>query len=218
MTDQTKQKIKYWLIGLFTGGAVAAPVTAFVCKNIYDRKAEEISAKAYSDGETNGMNAMAEYAVAHANDVLTEEDYAEPTDYDVSIDETDAEDEEARERTEAHQRYIDMIERYNGNADIQTRIINEDDFSNEQQYQKSFVNWYEDDDVFEEDLETIDDPYLTFGVMSGRELYKNAENRDDPDICYVRNERTTTDFEVSRIHGSYAKLVGGEASLGKTDT
>ena len=215
MTDETKQKLKYWIIGLFTGGAVAAPVTAFVCKNIYEKKIEEAEDKA--------MNDMAAYAVQQQSSIvqedkkLTEDDYAEKTEdihsYDLSID-----DEESGERTEAHERYLDMIDKYNGNAEIPPRIISSDEFINEQYMEKCYVNWYEEDDVFEEDLSVIQDPYTTFGVTSGRELFKNADMRPDPDLCYVRNEKMTTDFEISRIHGSYKEMVGGESGLGETDT
>lgn len=218
MTEQTKQKLKYWLMGLFTGGAAAAPLTAFFCKRIYDKKIEE--------AETNGMNAMAAYAISQQQTETKtpeepeneEDNYAEPTEYDVRIDDDDPEDQAARERTEAHERYLDMIDKYNGNTDIRPHIISDEEFSNEQYMEKSFINWYEEDNVFEEDLSTIDDPYATFGVTDGHELFKNAEMRPDPDICYVRNEKITTDFEISRIRGSYAKMVGGEASLGETDT
>ena len=229
MTEQTKQRLKYWLIGLFTGGAVATPVTAFVTKKICDKKMAEAVAKASDEGENRGMNAMAEYAIsqqkAEAEKPMTEEAYgtnSEPSEddinnYDLSIDDVEA-TEEARERTEAHERYLDMIDKYNGNAEIQPHIINGEQFITEQYMEKSYVNWYEADNVFEEDLEVIEDPYATFGVTDGHELFKNAELREDPDICYVRNERVTTDFEITRVHGSYAEMVGGERSLGKTDT
>ena len=231
MTEQTKQKLKYWLIGLFSGGAVAAPVTAFVCKKVNDKKVSELQEKAYM----TGLNDMAAYAVqqqtdqniqntreiqADIEDILkgTEEpDEEDINNYDISIDDIDA-TEEARERTEAHERYLDMIGRYDGTNKRPPYTISEDEFANELYMEKSYVNWYEEDDVFEEDLLTIQDPYFTFGVTSGRELFKDAALRDDPDICYVRNENTATDFEISRIHGSYAKMVGGEASLGETDT
>lgn len=229
MTEQTKQRLKYWLIGLFTGGAVATPVTAFVTKKICDKKMAEAVAKASDEGENRGMNAMAEYAIsqqkAEAEKPMTEEAYgdnSEPSEddinnYDLSIDDVEA-TEEARERTEAHERYLDMIDKYNGNTEIQPHIINGEQFITEQYMEKSYVNWYEADNVFEEDLEVIEDPYATFGVTDGHELFKNAELREDPDICYVRNERVTTDFEITRVHGSYAEMVGGERSLGKTDT
>ena len=219
MTEQGKQKLKYWIIGLFTGGAVAAPVTALICKNVYENKIEE--------AETRAMNDMAAYAVQQQKQQptgpLKEEDYAEKPDdgdinnYDLSIDDEEA-TEEARERTEAHERYLDMIDKYNGNVEIQPHVISADDFLNEQYMEKSYVNWYENDDVFEEDLVVIDDPYATFGVTSGRDLFSDTSTREDPDICYVRNERVTTDFEISRIHGSYSQMVGGEANLGETDT
>ena len=239
MTDQAKQKFKYWLIGLFSGGAVAAPVTAFVCKKIYDKKVEE--------AEYNGMNAMAEYAVQQQNvniegEVITErdengkpiagrypwgkdsnptaeEDYADPTEYDVSVEEDmSPEDDEAKERTVAHQRYLDMVDKYNGNAVISPYAIDSDQYFNEAYMQKSSINWYEEDNVFEEDLRVIEDPFMTFGVTDGHELFKDADIREDPDICYLRDEGHTTDYEINRIHGSYSDKVGGERPLGEADT
>lgn len=255
MTEQTKQRLKYWLIGIFTGGGIAAPVTAFICKKVYDKKVDE--------AETRGMNAMAAYAVQQQTtvpgEVITERDengkpiagrypYEElrskkingtdetidnsvytgihaynvmPDDdinnYDVTIDDIEA-TEEARERTEAHERYLEMIDKYKNPEELRPRKINGDDFLNEQYMQKSYVNWYEQDNVFEEELNVIEDPYATFGVTDGRELFKNPELRLDADIVYVRNEKLTTDFEISRIHGSYAEMVGGESGLGETDT
>lgn len=224
MNDNTKSGLKYWIIGLFSGLAVGAPVTAFICKNVYSKKIEE--------AENRGMNAMAEYAVQQQKEQETKSDdiYAEPgtlpskevpdeediNNYDVSIDDAEA-TEEARERTEAHERYLDMIDKYNGNRDIAPHIISADDFANEQYMEKCYVNWYDQDNVFEENLSVIEDPYATFGVTDGHELFKDGELRFDPDICYVRNERTTTDFEISRIHGAYAIMVGGEAGLGEAN-
>lgn len=214
MTDQAKQKFKYWLIGLFSGGAVAAPVTAFVCKKIYDKKVEE--------AEYNGMNAMAEYAVQQQAAEVKEETHEEPpdpTEYDVSVEEDmSPEDDEAKERTVAHQRYLDMVDKYNGNAVISPYTIDSEQYFNEAYMQKSSINWYEEDNVFEEDLRVIEDPFMTFGVTDGHELFKNADIREDPDICYLRDEGHTTDYEINRIHGSYSDKVGGERPLGETDT
>ena len=93
MTEQVKQKLKYWILGLFTGGAVAAPITAFISKNVYEKK----MVQAVDEAETRGMTEMAKYAVEQQktedeDKSLTEEDYAEkdeddPRDYDVTIDE-----------------------------------------------------------------------------------------------------------------------------------
>ena len=242
MTEQVKQKLKYWLLGIFTGGAVAAPITAFISKNVYEKK----MAQAVDEAETRGMTEMAKYAVQQQKDsiegeiiterdengkpiagrypwgkdnkTLTEEDYGvkdeeDPRNYDVTIDE-----EGDDVTSEAHERYLDMINKYSGDDVIAPYIIDGDKFINEQYMEKSYVNWYEEDDVFEEDLDKVDDPFMTFGVTSGKELFKNAELRPEADIVYVRDERNTTDYEISRIHGSYAEMVGGEKSLGETDT
>ena len=165
---------------------------------------------------------MAEYAIQQQQHIsvktqttkdIETDDAPEPSEYgDLSI-----EDEEAKERSIAHSQYLDMIEKYQCNADMQTHIITEDQYINEMYMQKSSINWYEDDDVFEEGLEVIKDPYLTFGVTSGRELFADTSHRPDPDICYVRNEAKLYDFEINRIHGSYTKMVGGEMSLGEAD-
>ena len=214
-------------MGLLTGGAISAPVAVFVTKRVCDKKMAEEVAKASEEGENRGMDAMASYAISQQQEEkkLTEEDYGvkeipdeeDINNYDVTIDDEEA-TEEAQARAEAHERYLDMIDKYNGNARIPPYIIDADKFTNEQYMEKSYVNWYEEDNVFEEDLRTIDDPYMTFGVTDGAELFKDSQNRPDPDICYVRNERYTTDFEISRIHGSYAKIVEAKESLGQTDS
>lgn len=239
MTDQTKQKLKYWLLGIFTGGATAAPITAFVMKKVYDKKI----AKAEEIAENRGMNAMAEYVVnqqnaetmaqgsetmAHetlsqASEPMSQDEDGIPTaeeinNWDVSIDDEEA-TEEARERTNEHEQYLNMIHNYNyeGNRDMMPYVIDSEKFINEQYMEKSYVNWYEDDNVFEEDLNVIDDPYMSLGVTDGHELFRNSDLREDPDICYIRNERVTTDFEITRIHGAYSKMSGDEQSIGEAD-
>lgn len=224
MTDQTKQKLKYWLIGILTGGAVAAPITAVICKNIYEEKIEEAkaisaanAAKSEENAYNKGMNDMAEYAVSQMQNTDDGIPDAETiNNYDLSIDD-EAASEEARERTLEHERYLDMIEKYNG-SQVNCHIISVEDFENQNYTEKSYVNWYDQDDVFEEELSVIQDPYETFGVMSGQDLFKDADHRPDPNLVYVRNEKKLTDFEITRVHGAYSVMVGGEQSLGETDT
>lgn len=223
MNDQTKQKLRYWLIGILTGGAVAAPVTAFICKNVYEEKIEEakaVSAAAVAKSEEKayekGMNDMAEYAVAQMNADDGIPDAETIDNYDLSIDD-EAASEEARERTLEHERYLDMIEKYNG-TQINCHIISVEDFESQNYTEKSYVNWYDQDDVFEEELSVIQDPYETFGVVTGQDLFKDTDHRPDPNIVYVRNEKKLTDFEITRVHGAYSVMVGGESSLGETDT
>ncbi len=244
MTEQTKQKLKYWLFGLISGGAVATPVTAFFVKRVYDKK---ISA-AEEAAEARGMNVMAEYAMTQQSETVSQspETTSQPSepmsqgsepmsqgtlddyiaamsayqDEDINDWNLDIEDKEgtekSREITEAHERYLDMIhtKNYDGALTMIPYTISMDQFVNESYMQKSFVNWYEKDNVFEEDLNTIDDPYADFGVTDGHELFVNASLRDDPDVVYIRNEKTATDFEITRVHGSYAEMNGEARNIG----
>lgn len=222
MTEQTKQKLKYWFIGLFSGMAVATPVTALVTRKIDEKKQEEAYDRGMNDmaeyaanqavcaepGEESGKEAgSAEKAVFEPNRGIPEDD--DINNYDVAIDDVEA-TEEVRDRAEDHAKYLEMIDKYNGCFDIQPYIIDGDKFVNEQYMEKSYINWYEDDNVFEEDLAAWDDPYQNVGVTNGADLFRHPENRIDADIVYVRNEKQTTDYEISRIHGSYAKMVGGQ--------
>ena len=218
MTDQNKHGFRYWLIGLFTGGAVAAPITAIVCKNIYEKKLAE----ATENGYNNGINDMAQYAVEHQTHIVTNTETAIPSEedidkYDLSIDDEEA-SEKDRERTEAHERYLDMIDKYNGNDQLSPHVISAEDFDNESYMEKSYVDWYAHDNVFVKGLDVVDDPYLMFGVTDGNELFKNSDIRNDPNIVYVRNEKISTDFEITRIFGAYSVMVGGEPGLGETDS
>ena len=143
-------------------------------------------------------------------------------DYDLTIDDEEA-TQEAREFSESHAQYLEMVNKYkNMHGDIPPMTISREMFDNEHYLEKSFVNWYEKDDIFEENDKRIEDPYYNFGFVTGREMFApgRTANREDPDICYVRNLKLSTDFEITRIHGSYAQLIeDGEAYYrGDTDT
>lgn len=215
MTDQTKNKIKYWLIGLFTGASVSAPITAFFVKKVCDKKSSDVQQVTPTEPVTQEPKSDEQYAEKEPEPNIPEVE--EINNWDLNIDDKEA-TEEARERSEEHERYLDMIDKYKGDDVMTPRIISEDQFIEEQYMQKSYVNWYEYDNVFEENLEPIIDPYASFGVANGSELFRNSDERSDPNIVYVRNEKFTTDYEITRIHGSYAMMVGGESSLGETDT
>ena len=217
MTDQTKQKLGYWFFGLFTGGAVAAPITAFIAKKVFDKKAVkkevEVADIPAAQPVTNRQQEETKETPTEPDDIPDEEDI---NNYNVDIDDEEA-TEEAREKTEEHERYLDMIDKYTDTLAIPFAIDGEE-FINAHYMEKSYINWYERDNVFEEDLGIIEDPFRTFGVTDGHELFKDADLRPDPDIVYLRNEKLTTDFEITRIHGSYSDLVGGERSLGEANS
>lgn len=217
MTDESKQKTKYWFYGLFTGSVITAPITTFIVKRIFDKKAEKTK-EVIAEPVTNRQQDIPE--VVKVEEPVAEGDIPDEEDinnYDISIDDEEA-TEEARDRTEEHERYLDMIDKYNGNTVSIPYTIDAEEFANSSYNEKSYVNWYERDNVFEEDLGVIDDPFFNFGVTDGHELFKNADMRPEPDTVYLRNEGRLTDYEISRIHGSYADLVGGERSLGETNS
>lgn len=254
-----------FLLGLFTGVAVATPVTALVVKKICDRDKADAVAKASEEAENRGMQAMVDVCreevakqAASANRAISEpsrgisegvsgnggeavkktdiseggKPYDEAylaslqspsdddgTDYDLenynlTIDDEEA-TQDASEFSEDHVKYLDMIERYkNANGDIPPMTISREQFMNEHFYEKAYVNWYEDDDIFEEDDAKIEDPAYSFGFASGRDMFspERVAVRDEPDICYIRNLKLSTDFEVTRTHGSYERMVlDGEA-------
>lgn len=226
MKAETKQKLLYWVLGIFTGGAIATPVTAVAVNHICKKKQEAAISKAYENGSDDGMKAMAEYVTEVEQNAPEPPKYKKiETDisdddinnYNVKIDDDEAM-EEAYDRMIDHERYLDMIAKYSGDEMAVPRKIDEDKFLNESYMQKANVNWYDEDNVFEEDLMTIDDPYALFGVTDGHDLFANPEGREDPDIVYIRNEGKLEDYEITRIHGSYANLVGGERSIGQTDS
>ena len=49
----------------------------------------------------------------------------------------------------------------------------------------------------------------TFGFANGKEMFSAERTavRDDPDICYVRNLGCSTDFEITRMSGSYKDMI-----------
>lgn len=212
MTEQTKTKLIYWAIGLFSGAAVAVPVTAYVTKEIVEKKADTKIVEASDNAYEKGLNDMASYACQQQEnkpEVVVETDADFDIDnYDINIDDEEA-TEEISERAEAHEKYLDMITKYSGDDDsVKPHVIDGDSFAEEQYMEKIYINWYERDNVFEEDLSAWDDPYANVGVVDGHELFKDSYDRPDPDICYVRNERQSTDYEITRIHGAYSEMVG----------
>ena len=129
--------------------------------------------------------------------------------YDLSIDDEEA-TQGAREFSESRVEYLEMLRTYkNLNGDIPPMTISEEQFENEHIYEKHYINYYDVDDVFEENDAKLDDPYYLFGFVSGKEMFSpdRVVNREDPEICHVRNFKTSSDFEITRVHGSYSQMI-----------
>lgn len=129
--------------------------------------------------------------------------------YNLTIDDEEA-TQEAAEFSDSRVQYLDMIERYRDKGGgIPPMTISREQFENEHYYEKCYINYYPDDDTFAEDDHRIEDPNYTFGFTSGREMFapERTAVRDDPDICYIRNLACSTDFEITRMSGSYKDMV-----------
>lgn len=129
--------------------------------------------------------------------------------YNLTIDDEEA-TQEAAEFSDSRVQYLDMIERYRDKGGgIPPMTISREQFENEHYYEKCYINYYPDDDTFAEDDHVIEDPNYTFGFTSGREMFapERTAVRDDPDICYIRNLACSTDFEITRMSGSYKDMV-----------
>lgn len=167
---------------------------------------KEIRANSYF-GVIEDPDARAQFEAQMASmESPTDEDI---NNYDLSIDDEEA-TQEASEFTESRVEYLDMIRTYkNVNGNIPPMTISREQFANEHRLEKSYVNWYDVDDVFEENDRKIDDPYYTFGFVSGKDMFSpdRVALREDPEICHVRNLKLSTDFEITRTHGSYSELV-----------
>ena len=147
-----------------------------------------------------------ERMMAESTGPLDDEDI---NNYDLRIDDEEA-TQEAREFSESRVEYLDMLRTYkNLNGDIPPMTISEEQFENEHIYEKHYINYYDVDDVFEENDAKLDDPYYLFGFVNGKEMFSpdRVVNREDPEICHVRNFKTSSDFEITRVHGSYSQMI-----------
>lgn len=74
-------------------------------------------------------------------------------------------------------------------------------------YDKLSITYYEEDDTLADDQEEII-PDVSM-IIGDEALMCFGEGSDDPDTVYVRNDKTNTDFEVTRLYKSYKKTVLG---------
>lgn len=129
--------------------------------------------------------------------------------YNLTIDDEEA-SQEAAEFSDSRVKYLDMVEKYRDRGGgIPPMTISREQFENEHFHEKSYINYYPDDDTFAEDDNEIEDPNYTFGFSSGKEMFSPERTalREDPDICYIRNLGCSTDFEITRMSGSFTEMV-----------
>lgn len=79
-------------------------------------------------------------------------------------------------------------------------VITREEFDNDHpEYEKITLEYYEDDNVVAEDSESIVDIDNTIGYDALTEFIDN-ENLEE---LYIRNNSLSTDFEITRVYGSY---------------
>ena len=90
-------------------------------------------------------------------------------------------------------------------------IISLSEFYNERpEYDKITIEWYEPDNVYlDENEEIIADISTYVGELASKLFTENGPD-DDPDICFVRNEKFGSDYEIIRHHLSYKEMIGEE--------
>jgi len=133
--------------------------------------------------------------------------------YDLSIDE-DEDGEEAREMTEARERYLDEVDRYLGDPTQGPCYISRQEFEDEAYLEKVYVDYFEKDNVFvsnDDAGQEMDDPVTDFGTADGKELFAGNPNREDPDIVMMKNFKQNAVYEITRYHEAYASLRDGSA-------
>lgn len=221
MTEETKNNFLSFVGGIIMGVGVAAPIAAYITKKICDKdKSEALASQPLAvlkniKEEKDGLSFefSSDDAYAEPGSIPTEEDI---NNYDLAIDDEDA-SAAIDDVIADDERYKDMIQRYNGDMEMAIRMIDVERFEMDQSFGKAYVNWYDEDNVFEEDLLKIDNPYDDFGTANGDSLFSGADQRDRPDIVYIRNEKLGTDYEITRVHGSYTNLVGGVEPIGQAN-
>lgn len=142
-------------------------------------------------------------------------------DWDLNLDS----DEEPEEKVMEKERYMDEIDRYTANPEEAPRIISRREFSEDAYMDKTYVDYYDVDNVFVESTDGDHelDAYTYFGVTNGNDLFrmKNSgeDGDDDPDIVHVKNFKMNCVMEVTRWHRSYGSVVDGGAYIkdGNTD-
>ena len=146
----------------------------------------------------------------------------DPDDIGAQGDDDDGEDflnadlsylgDEPMEKTIERERWMDEIDRYKAHPEEAPRIVSKDEFDDEAYLEKTYVDYYDVDNVFSEntDMDRTLDPYTYFGVSDGKELFSHA-SEDDPDIVHVKNFKMNCIMEVTRFHKAYAGLKDGSA-------
>lgn len=213
--------------GVVVGAAVSAFVTWRLLKAHYEEiTQEEIDsvkshyAKLFKVGEHADLsNIVAKYkgqvtdlgySSVSEDDGDAAEDNSEND--EVVPDETDeGEDEPVRDDRPEPQRQVQNVWKYakdHPHPEDEAYVITFDQFNDEHDdYDKGDLTYYEGDDTLVDSQESpIDD---VEGLIGPDALDRFGDGSNSRDIVYVRNDRVSMDFEISRDDRSYTEHVLG---------
>lgn len=86
-------------------------------------------------------------------------------------------------------------------------IITHQQWDNFEYADHETLMYYEDDETFA----TVDEELITNPTdhIGPSDLLRFGKESEDPDVVYIRNNDTETDYEVIRVHGKFSTLIMG---------
>ena len=212
--------MKGFIFGLITGLSVGGAIGYFVTKRLDEDYINEEMHKLkeyYKDKEKTAIKAAGE-TVEKAKEVIVEPkkkipDKPYPKEYknlvrSYAADDGIDRDKLKEDRTEdAPEEYYeeDPAESEHPKEDRpEFELIDIDELGELTGYDESCVMYYTEDNTYayEDNEEMIEDPRYLFGDV----IDNWADNDEEKDNIFVRNNRISTDFEVCKVFGSYGDL------------
>lgn len=205
--NQTARSILFLTTGIAIGGAAGYVVTNKLLKDKYELELQiqiQDVKDYYKIIRKEGEYSSPETVPVDYKNVLEGLEYIEPEETVVE-EENDWVEEETTEEDEV----VESIHKQNYDRNRnEPYVISVKEFMEDRdEYDKITITYFEDDDVLcDEREEVIPNVEATVGSNA---LTSFGELSEDSKIVYVRNERTSTDFEVIRDTRSYAEVVLG---------
>lgn len=175
------------------GAGAGSGVTYAVLKKKYD---DELNKSLEELRESYRRKLDTERDKKIAEDIITEEGY-------VSYD--NMSEEEVRERMRYIQDRSLEVEHPVDDEEEGPFIIDEPAFSEDELFfEKVIADYYIDDST----LVAEGDVMLNADDCIGYENLERFVSDDDVGVIYIRNRRLATDYEVTKIGGSYSEIIG----------
>lgn len=204
--NQTARSILFLTTGIAIGGAAGYVVTNKLLKDKYELELQiqiQDVKDYYKIIRKEGEYSSPETVPVDYENVLEGLEYIEPEESVIE------EDEWVEEETTEEDEVVESIHKQNYDRNRnEPYVISVKEFMEDRdEYDKITITYFEDDDVLcDEREEVIPNVEATVGSNA---LTSFGELSEDSKIVYVRNERTSTDFEVVRDTRSYAEVVLG---------